>query len=212
MKVTYVNKENIKKSNFTLRKIAAMVVLMAPLLLTGCGKSDNLDDVRDKYLTGDSFDYDVNEQLTIHDLMHYEQAYEAYQNDKSSENKKELYNQTMKLEDVANRFISRKLNTAMGTDYKFTGEHRETDEVLYANGEYFSDKIPNQIEAIIRNTRFLNNDKYRNIDNLDDKEIVEFNNKGKTLYSLILEYLDTDYEYDGNKIKESKVDTSQKGL
>lgn len=211
MKVTYVNEENIKKSNFTLRKIAVMLALASTIMLTGCGKSQDLEDIRDKYLTGDRYDYDENEQLTIHDLMHYEQAYGAYQNDKSIENRVELVKQTKKLGDVANRFITRKLNMAMGTDYNITGEHSGTEEVLYADGELLNVKFPNEIETIIRNKRFIDDDTYKGdgSSNVWDKEIDNFNDKGKTLYSLILKNLDVDYEFDDNKIKVSKVDTSQ---
>lgn len=211
MKVTYVNENEVKKSNFTLRKIAVGLALASTILLSGCGKEENLDDIRNKYITGDRYDYDENEQLTIHDLMHYEQAYEAYQSDKSIENRVELVKQTKKLSDVANRFITRKLNTAMGTDYNITGEHSGTEEVLYADGELLDVKFPNEIETIIRNKRFIDNDTYKGdgSSNAWDKEIDSFSNQGKTLYSLLLENLDTDYEFDGNKIKVSEVDTSQ---
>ena len=78
MKITYVNEDEIKKNNFILRKIAAMVVLMTPLLLTGCGKDVDLEEVKNKYSVENIDELDSSEKTILEMLKEYEQAYNDY--------------------------------------------------------------------------------------------------------------------------------------
>lgn len=212
MKVTYVNEKEVKKNNFTLRKIAAMVVLMAPLLLTGCGKDADLEAVKNKYAVENIDDLDLSERSILEMLKGYETAYNDYQADKGNVDKRvTLVKETKKLSDIANQLISNKINLAMGTDYEISIENVDNERKVFGDEQNLGIDVPLSLNEIMNNKDFIDSGVYGGDGSSSawDKEIDEYNKKGMNLYESILKHLDTDYELDGNKIKVSKTEENQ---
>lgn len=212
MKVTYVNEENIKKSNFTLRKIAVMLALASTIMLTGCGKSQDLEEVKNKYGSEDIDELDLSERVILEKLSDYEKAYNDFQSDKDNVDKRViLVRETKKLSDIANQLISNKINVAMGTDYEISVENVDNERKVFGDDQNLGIDIPLPLNEIMNNKDFIDSNVYGGdgSSSVWDNEIDEFNDNGIKLYESILKHLDTDYELDGNKIKVSKTEENQ---
>jgi len=183
-----------------------MVVLMAPLLLTGCGKSTDLEEIKNKYSTENIDELDLSERAILEMLKGYEEAYNSFQSNKDNvESRKNLVSKTKDLNNIANKLIENKINVAMGTDYEITIEYNDADHKyeLFGDDQKLDLKLPNPLNEIINNKDFIASNVYGGDGSSSawDKEIDEFNKKGMELYTSLLKYFSTDYELDGNKLE-----------
>lgn len=212
MKVTYVNEKEMKKSNFTLRKIVVMLTLASSIMLTGCGKGKDLEEIKGKYIMEDMDKLDLSERLIVEKLASYEKAYNDFQAERDNiEKRVALVSETKKLSAIADKLIADKINAAIGADSEISIQNVDNERKVFKDGNNTGIDIPINLNAIMSNKDFIDSNIYGGDGSSRawDSAIDEFNEKATKLFSSILENVDTDYELDVNKLKVAKEDTSQ---
>ena len=189
-----------------------MLALASSIMLAGCGKDKDLDDIKGKYIESID-DLDLDERVIVEKLASYENAYSEYMNDKENVDKRvALISETKKLSSIADKLMSDKINEAIGTDSEITIRTVDNERKIFKDGENLGIDVPLNLNAIMNNKDFIDSNIYGGDGSSQawDSAIDEFNEKGSKLYSSILENLKNDYELDGNKLKVCKEDTSEK--
>lgn len=213
MKVTYVNENEIKKNKkFTLRKIAVGLALASTILLSGCGKDTDLEEVKNKYDIDNIDELDLSERVILEKLKDYEKAYNDFQSDKDNVEKRVvLVKETKKLSDIANQLISDKINVAMGTDYEISIENVDNERKVFGDSQNLGIDIPLPLNEIMNNKDFIDSNTYGGdgSNSAWDSAIDEYNDKGMKLYESILKHVEKDYQLDGSKLEVAKAETNQ---